>query len=454
MPPLVRRTRRRCAAPLSRRAAWWPTARARGGGTRRARPSPACPFDTTARPLWCTSSMSVGGLLLGVAEQLLEHEHDVRHEVDRVVPHEHDPRPVGRDVGVATSVRRPRPVPTDASSGPSWPRFSPLARRRPATSRWRRHLAPHLRSPPYGRRQSSSRARLAWRPARCSATASRRRRAPHEGRRLRRAHQAADHRAAARHDGADDDPGRAGPPVALADRSPRWSAARWPPAAPTPSTCTSTATSTALMPRTQDRPLVTGVRHAAGRARPSPSSSRWWRSPCCGACVNLLTAVLALSATLFYVFVYTLWLKRTSTQQHRDRRRRRRRAGAGRAGPRSPTRSAGRPVVLFAVIFFWTPPHFWALAIRYADDYRAADVPMLPAVASIEVTSRRDARLHAWCCGSLSLVLVPVGRPRARSTAWRPLVLGAGVHQRRAWPCAGTRARRWRCGSSPSRSPT
>jgi protoheme IX farnesyltransferase len=47
------------------------------------------------------------------------------------------------------------------------------------------------------------------------------------------------------------------------------------------------------------------------------------------------------------------------------------------------------PVVLFIAIFLWTPPHFWALAIKYADDYRAAAVPMLPAVAPVEVTSRR-----------------------------------------------------------------
>jgi len=64
-------------------------------------------------------------------------------------------------------------------------------------------------------------------------------------------------------------------------------------------------------------------------------------------------------------------------------------------------------VVLFAMIFCWTPPHFWALAIRYADDYRAADVPMLPAVASIETTSRAMLAytLVLWV---FSLVLVPV----------------------------------------------
>ena len=82
---------------------------------------------------------------------------------------------------------------------------------------------------------------------------------------VRRAHQAADHRAAAGHHRADDGRGRAGPAVALADRRAPCSAARSPPAAPTPSTCTSTATSTALMERTKNRPLVTGAHHAPRR---------------------------------------------------------------------------------------------------------------------------------------------------------------------------------------------
>ena len=95
--------------------------------------------------------------------------------------------------------------------------------------------------------------------------------------------------------------------------------------------------------------------------------------------VNLLSAVLAVSATLFYVFIYTLWLKRTSRQNIVI-------GGAAGAAPvlvgwAAVTNSlALEPWLLFALIFLWTPPHFWALAIKYADDYRAADVPMLPAV--------------------------------------------------------------------------
>ena len=104
--------------------------------------------------------------------------------------------------------------------------------------------------------------------------------------------------------------------------------------------------------------------------------------------------------------MYTIWLKRTSTQNIVI-------GGAAGAVPvlvgwSAVTDSlAWTPVVLFALIFLWTPPHFWALAIRYADDYRAAVVPMLPAVAPIEVTSRRmlGYTLVLWV---VSLVLVPV----------------------------------------------
>lgn len=104
--------------------------------------------------------------------------------------------------------------------------------------------------------------------------------------------------------------------------------------------------------------------------------------------VNLLSAVLAVSATLFYVFVYTMWLKRTSTRNIVI-------GGAAGAVPvlvgwSSVTNELDwPPVVLFAIIFYWTPPHFWALAIRYKDDYQAADVPMLPAVASLRTTATR-----------------------------------------------------------------
>ena len=104
--------------------------------------------------------------------------------------------------------------------------------------------------------------------------------------------------------------------------------------------------------------------------------------------MNLLSAVLAVTACLFYVFVYTLWLKRTSTRNIVI-------GGAAGAVPTligwsSVTGTLDwAPVLLFGIIFYWTPPHFWALAIRYRDDYAAADVPMLPVVESLRRTSGR-----------------------------------------------------------------
>ncbi|MGH9225628.1 MAG: heme o synthase [Acidimicrobiales bacterium] len=142
-----------------------------------------------------------------------------------------------------------------------------------------------------------------------------------------------------------------------------------------------------IMARTRGRPLVTGEIRPANALRFAialevVAAVELW------VLVNPLSAVLAVSATLFYVFVYTLWLKRSSTQNIVI-------GGAAGAVPVLVGWAAvtgtldWAPVVLFAVIFAWTPPHFWALAIRYRDDYAAADVPMLPAVASLASTSRR-----------------------------------------------------------------
>jgi protoheme IX farnesyltransferase len=140
-----------------------------------------------------------------------------------------------------------------------------------------------------------------------------------------------------------------------------------------------------VMKRTKNRPLVTGAM--------TPRAALVFALALEAAAfveltlaVNLLSAVLALSATLFYVFVYTLWLKRRSSQNIVI-------GGAAGAVPvlvgwAAVTNSlAWAPVVMFAVIFIWTPPHFWSLAVRYRDDYAAADVPMLPVVASMRRTT-------------------------------------------------------------------
>ena len=103
--------------------------------------------------------------------------------------------------------------------------------------------------------------------------------------------------------------------------------------------------------------------------------------------VNVLTAVLALVGNLFYVVVYTRWLKRTP--QHRHRRSRRRRASARRL-----LGSDGRPGTTGALalphrLFLWTPPHFWALALMIKNAYAAAGVPMLPVVRGDRETARQ-----------------------------------------------------------------
>jgi protoheme IX farnesyltransferase len=105
---------------------------------------------------------------------------------------------------------------------------------------------------------------------------------------------------------------------------------------------------------------------------------------------NLLAAALTLSATLFYVFVYTLWLKPRTVHNIVI-------GGAAGAVPAlvgwaAVRNGLGAPAwLLFAIVFFWTPAHFWALAMKYRDDYAAAGVPMLPVVHGVELTTRRIA---------------------------------------------------------------
>jgi heme o synthase len=141
----------------------------------------------------------------------------------------------------------------------------------------------------------------------------------------------------------------------------------------------------ALMHRTSRRPIVTGAVSA-------PEALAFAIGLEITAClilwlaVNALSAVLALSAALFYVFIYTALLKRRSPQNIVI-------GGAAGAVPvlvgwAAVTGSLGwAPLVLFGLVFLWTPPHFWALAIRYRDDYATAKVPMMPVVQSLGRTS-------------------------------------------------------------------
>ncbi|GAA2118587.1 heme o synthase [Nocardioides bigeumensis] len=122
--------------------------------------------------------------------------------------------------------------------------------------------------------------------------------------------------------------------------------------------------------------------------------------------VNALSAGLALAAEAFYLVVYTIWLKRRTTQNI---------VWGGLAGcfpaligwTAVTGELAWPPVVLFAVVFFWTPPHTWALALRYRDDYAGVDVPMLPVVAPPAVVGRQIV-LYTWATVATSFLLWPV----------------------------------------------
>ncbi|MDP1879288.1 MAG: heme o synthase [Actinomycetota bacterium] len=138
---------------------------------------------------------------------------------------------------------------------------------------------------------------------------------------------------------------------------------------------------------------------------------------------NLLSAVLALVAIAFYAVVYTMLLKRRTPQNI---------VWGGAAGCMpvliawaAVTGSLSwTPVVLFMVIFFWTPPHYWPLAMRFKDDYAAAGVPMLPVVATPAVVARAIV-LYAWAMVATSLVLIPVA-PMGWAYGAGAVLLGAG----------------------------
>src|ERR1700742_4872064 len=122
----------------------------------------------------------------------------------------------------------------------------------------------------------------------------------------------------------------------------------------------------------------------------------WWTT-------NLLSGLLAVGTIAFYVFVYTLLLKRRTSQNV---------VWGGAAGCMpvmiawsSVTGTIGWPaLVMFAIIFFWTPPHTWALAMRYKDDYKAAGVPMLPAVAT-ERQVTKQILIYTWLTVAATLAL-------------------------------------------------
>ncbi|WP_374968978.1 heme o synthase [Terrabacter sp. BE26] len=161
----------------------------------------------------------------------------------------------------------------------------------------------------------------------------------------------------------------------------------------------------AVMHRTSRRPLVTGTVTPRGAlvfgVALAVVSTLWL-----GLLVNWLSAWLALAALLFYVFGYTLLLKRRTSQNI---------VWGGAAGC-MPVLIGWSAVtgslswsafILFLVIFFWTPPHYWPLSMRYKDDYATAHVPMLPVVERFVVVARQVVA-YSWAMVLTSLALIPV----------------------------------------------
>jgi protoheme IX farnesyltransferase len=143
--------------------------------------------------------------------------------------------------------------------------------------------------------------------------------------------------------------------------------------------------------------------------------------------VNVLAAALALSAIAFYVFVYTMWLKRSTDQNIVI-------GGAAGAVPvlvgwAAVTGSVAMPaIVLFSVVFLWTPPHFWALALRMRDDYAAAGVPMMPVVRGDDET-RRQIFLYSLVLFGVTLVLIPIASMGPVYTATAVVLGGVFVYR-------------------------
>ena len=274
---------------------------------------------------------------------------------------------------------------------------------------------------------------------------------PRRGRGLRRADQAAGDRAAAAHHGPGDVLRRAGRAAAGAGRRHRRRRHLL------------GRLGVGLQLRLRPRHRRADAAHPAPGAAAPPGLARGprWSSASCSPCsrpwcwllwVNPLSAALALAANAFYVFGYTMLLKRRTTQNI---------VWGGLAGCFPAligwTAVTGAlswvPVVLFAVVFFWTPPHTWALALRYREDYANVDVPMLPVVAPAREVGRQVV-VYSWVMVAVSLLLWPVagtglGLPRRRRPCSAPAFL---VEAHRMWGRAarhrGPQPRSSRCGSS------
>jgi protoheme IX farnesyltransferase len=170
-----------------------------------------------------------------------------------------------------------------------------------------------------------------------------------------------------------------------------------------------------VMHRTMNRPLVTGAI--------SPPAALWFGAVLglastlwLGLLVNWLSAALSLGAIVLYVGLYTMVLKRRTSQNI---------VWGGAAGCMpvligwsAVTGSLAWPaLVLFMTIFLWTPPHYWPLSMRFKDEYEAAGVPMLPVVAH-DAAVARQVVVYSWATVAMSLTLVPIA-----SMGWIYLVV-------------------------------
>ncbi|MCU1559103.1 heme o synthase [Mycetocola sp.] len=160
-----------------------------------------------------------------------------------------------------------------------------------------------------------------------------------------------------------------------------------------------------VMKRTSNRPLVTGVlspREALVFSWVLAVASTVWLY----LTTNALTAALSVGAIFFYVVIYTLWLKRWTSQNI---------IWGGIAGcfpvligwSAVANSLSWAPFILFAVVFLWTPPHYWPLSMKYRDDYKSAGVPMLSVVRG-RAQVGLQVILYAWATVACSLLLIPV----------------------------------------------
>ncbi|RUR00669.1 heme o synthase [Labedella endophytica] len=176
-----------------------------------------------------------------------------------------------------------------------------------------------------------------------------------------------------------------------------------------------------IMKRTKNRPLVTGdlsPREALVFAWTLAIGSTVWLL----ATTNLLTACLSVAAILFYVVVYTLWLKRRTSQNI---------IWGGIAGcfpvligwAAVADSLTWAPLILFGVVFLWTPPHYWPLSMKYREDYKSVGVPMLGVVRG-RAQVGLQVILYTWATVACSLLLIPAAE---MGVVYTVTAIGAGV---------------------------